>query len=109
MDYIIDQFHDHDQFYVDGPVDPDTGRSAAAFILHSQGAQTHQALRVSDFVSSTQAELAAIHESLRHIEAHRPTQTKFVIHCDSHPAIQSLQKTHQFHWTHKLAISCVWL
>jgi hypothetical protein len=89
--YIVDTYQHHDEFYVDGSVDPETGKSAAAFIYHSGGTKTAQAFCVSDFVSSTQAELAAIHQSLVHIESNPSTQIRFMIHCDSQPAIQSLQ------------------
>ena len=73
-------------------MEPETGRSAADFVLHRPGGTFQQARRVSDFVSSTQAELAAIHQSLDHFQSNRCPHSSVVIHCDSHAAIQSLQR-----------------
>ena len=89
---ITEKYGGHYQFYVDGSVDSETGRSAAAFILHKPEGLLHHATRVSDFVSSTQAELAAIHQSLLHLQSNPCPQTSVVIHCDSHASIQSLQR-----------------
>ena len=89
---IAEKYDGHYQVYVDGSVDPETGRSSSAFVLHGPGGTFQQAKRVSDFVSSTQAELAAIHQSLEHFQTNPCPLTSVVIHCDSHAAIQSLQR-----------------
>ena len=93
LSYISETFHAYDQFYVDGSVEPESGKAAAAYILHRKDNKISDAFRVSDHVSSTQAELAAIHQSLICIESNPSAQTQYVIHCDSQPAIQGLQRT----------------
>ena len=92
LSYISETFHAYDQFYVDGSVEPESGKAAAAFILHREYNKFSDAFRVTDYVSSTQAELAAIHQSLICIESNPSAQTQYVIHCDSQPAIQGLQR-----------------
>ena len=61
-------YGNHYQFYVDGSVYPDTGRCAPAFISECMDGETKYAVRVSNLVSSTQAELAARHQSLLHLQ-----------------------------------------
>ncbi len=93
LSYISETFHAYDQFYVDGSVDPESGRAVAAYILHQEYNKISDTFRVTDYVSSTQAELAAIHQSLLYIESNPTAQTQYVIHCDSQPAIQALKRT----------------
>jgi len=105
---IAEKYDGHYQVYVDGSVDPETGRSASAFVLHGPGGTFQQAKRVSDFVSSTQAELAAIHQSLEHFQTNPCPLTSVVIHCDSHAAIQSLQRKKGTRWTSRQVTSWIW-
>ena len=88
---ISDKYGNHYHFYVDGSVDPVSGRSASAFLYQSMGEETEHAVRVSDLVSSTQAELAAIHQSLLYLQENPAPYSSIVIHCDSEAAIKSLK------------------
>ena len=87
------KYGNHHQFYVDGSVDLDTGRCASAFISECRNGKTQHAVRVSNLVSSTQAELAAINQTLLHLQENPTPHSSIVVHCDSHAAIQSLQAT----------------
>jgi ribonuclease HI len=94
VEYIDTTFPTFLNCYVDGSVDNNTGHSASAFISHNPECTAEKAIRVSDHVSSTQAELAAIHEVLVHINNYsNTTPSQVVIHCDSMSAIQALKKT----------------
>ena len=91
LNRISTKYGNHYQFYVDGSVDPDSGRSASAFLCQSMEEETEHAVRVSDLVSSTQAELAAIHQCLLYLQENPSPYSCIVIHCDSEAAIKSLK------------------
>lgn len=93
MTYIESQFKNHFHIYVDGSVNKDTGRAASAFIAHNDINPYSKVVRVSDKVSSTQAELTAIEEALAYIKLAPSLYSHVVIHCDSHSAITSLLKS----------------
>ena len=90
---IEKRFSSHMQLYVDGSVDPEDGRAAAAFICLNSYPQVEKGVRITNFVSSTQAELAAIHLSLLNLLNTQSPPSKAVILCDSQPAILTLQRT----------------
>ena len=81
----------HTQFYIDGSVDPDSGRAAAGIMSNSASNSVAVALRLTDGISSTQAELGAIHEALCYITGFS-SDHKVVIHCDSLSAIQAIKR-----------------
>ena len=93
-DLIKTLYKDHQQMYVDGSVDPDTGRAGSAFILKCTDSSPliQSANRISDWVSSTQAEVAAIFMGIKEIPIHNYSK-KIVIFCDSMAAILELQRT----------------
>ena len=66
--------------YVDGSVAQDAGRCAFAFISESMRGETQHAVCVSDLVSSTQAELVAMHQSLLHFQENPTPHSNIVIH-----------------------------
>jgi ribonuclease HI len=80
------------QFYVDGSVDPEDGRSAAAYTCHTTSPVIDKGVRITDHVSSTQAELSAVHLSLLHILSAKTPPKKTVIFCDSQAAILTLKR-----------------
>ena len=61
---IQSKYGNQHQPYVDGSVDLDTDRCASAIISESMEGEIQHAVRVSDLVSLTITELAAIHHSL---------------------------------------------
>ena len=65
---IHGKYGNHHQFYIDGSVNPAAGRCASAFVSECMNEETQHAVRVSNLVLSTQAELAAIIQSLLHQE-----------------------------------------
>ena len=50
VSYISETFHAYGQFYVDGSVEPESGKAAAAYILHRKDNKIYDAFRVSDHV-----------------------------------------------------------
>ena len=81
-----------DQVYVDGSVDMETGRAAAAYIFKPK--QDEQPIlehfRITNWVSSTQAELGAIFKVLEKILTTQ-TNRSVVILCDSMAALLTIQ------------------
>ena len=92
--HLQTNYPDHQHIYVDGSVDPDSGRAGAAFIFKPRDSQPilQSNFRLSDWVSSTQAELSAILKSLVQI-GDIPSPRHALIMCDSMAAMHSLQKT----------------
>jgi ribonuclease HI len=81
-----------DHVYVDGSVDMETGRAASAYIFKPEkdDQPIMETFRISDWVSSTQAELGAIFKVLEKIlitQSHRSV----VIFCDSMAALLTIQ------------------
>ena len=90
---IEERYADHIRYYVDGSVDPIEGRASSAFTSHNIRPQAEKGVRITDNVSSTQAELAAIHLTLLHIAADVTHPKHVVILCDSQSGITTLQRT----------------
>lgn len=93
---LIDSLYaNHTQFFVDGSKDPESGRAGAGIYGESQECPLSLSHRLSDGISSTQAELAAISILLSHLVENPPPTTNFVIFCDSQPAIMAI-KSYKF-------------
>ena len=90
---IETRYSDHNQIYVDGSVDPESGQAAAAYSFHSINPPKDLGVRITDNVSSTQAELSAIHLTLLEIQTSCLTPSKTVILCDSQAAIKTMQRS----------------
>jgi len=91
---ILSCYSEHLQIYVDGSVDPDSGRAGSAFIAKYPDNSIYKSgARISNWVSSTQAEVAAIFLALSHIQLGN-SRSEIVIFCDSMAAIQQLQSRH---------------
>ena len=90
---IEERYADHIHYYVDGSVDPIEGRASSAFTSHNIRPLVEKGVRITDNVSSTQAELAAIHLTLLHIATARTHPKLVVILCDSKSSITTLQRT----------------
>ena len=73
-------------YYTDGSVDPDSGRSGAAFIT----GDLSRGWRTTDHCSSLQTELAAIQGALQHFES--VGGQRMVLHTDSKSALQALER-----------------
>lgn len=88
------------EYFTDGSADPQGGRCGAAFVCTAKaGAEqlppappVASAVRLTDYSSSTQAELTAIQIALRH--AHTSHNHNVLIHTDSMAAITSLHAQH---------------
>ena len=89
--HISTTYTEHLEVYVDGSVDPITGRASAAFT--SLEPNFEAGVRITDHVCSTQAELAAIHLTLEELLTTNISFSKIVIHCDSQAAIKTLQRS----------------
>ena len=57
---IAEKYSDYTQFYTDGSLDPDTGRASSAYTSVGIKPTIERGVRITDNVSSTHAELAAI-------------------------------------------------
>ena len=81
-----------DQVYVDGSVDMETGKAAAAYIFKPKQDEhpIMEHFRITNWVSSTQAELGAIFKVLEKILITQ-TNRSVVILCDSMAALLSIQ------------------
>ncbi|KAG0712078.1 hypothetical protein GWK47_019233 [Chionoecetes opilio] len=75
-------------YFTDGSVDPDSGRTGAAFVTGG----TEMSWRTSDNCSTLQTELVAIQHALEHALHHR--EATVVIHTDSWTGLQALQQPH---------------
>ena len=75
-------------YFTDGSVDPDSGRSGAAFVTSG----LTRAWRTSDHCSTLQTELVAILHALQHALLRR--EATVVIHTDSRSGLQALQHAH---------------
>ncbi|KAG0728832.1 hypothetical protein GWK47_031658 [Chionoecetes opilio] len=76
-------------YFTDGSVDPDSGRTGAAFVTTGG---TELSWRTSNNCSTLQTELVAIQHALEHA-VHRREAT-VVIHTDSWTGLQALQQPH---------------
>ncbi|KAG0724394.1 hypothetical protein GWK47_040647 [Chionoecetes opilio] len=76
-------------YFTDGSVDPDSGRTVAAFVTTGG---TELSWRTSNNCSTLQTELVAIQHALEHA-LHRREAT-VVIHTDSWTGLQALQQPH---------------
>ena len=83
-------YEEEDQVYVDGSVDMESGRAASAYIFKTGGNPVMETFRITDWVSSTQAELGAIFKVLENILVSKINH-RVVIFCDSMSALQTLQ------------------
>ena len=92
IDYIKKEYVNYFEIYVDGSVDPDTGRASAAYTSPGHEEYFELGARISDGVCSTQAELAAIHLVLKQLLITHIPINKVVIHCDSQSAIKTIQR-----------------
>ena len=88
--YIQSTFCSHVNLYVDGAKDPETGRAGAGFYVVNDSQKVRKNFRLSDHISSTQAELAAIYLVLNYIRDQNLWKD-VVIHCDSLPSILTLK------------------
>ena len=75
---------------MDGAKDPETGRAGAGFYVVNDSQKVRKNFRLSDHISSTQAELAAIYLVLNYIRDQNLWKD-VVIHCDSLPFILTLK------------------
>ena len=89
--HIGKNFANHCQIFVDGAKDPETGKAGAGIVLAGIEHEYTKHFRLSNGISSTQAELAAIYLALVNIIENQLPYSKIVIHCDSLPAILSLK------------------
>ena len=92
LEFINSNFSSQVQIYVDGSKDPDSGRAGAGVTGGLYDYQIEGAYRLSDDISSTQAELAAIHLVLSALIANPPPVWNIVIHCDSMPALLTISQ-----------------
>ncbi|XP_045105294.1 uncharacterized protein LOC123500720 [Portunus trituberculatus] len=74
-------------YYTDGSVDPNTGRTAAAFVC---GEERH-GWRTSDHCSTLQTELVGITSALLHARQHN--NTHIIVYTDSMTSLQALRRT----------------
>jgi ribonuclease HI len=89
--HINTTYSDHLEVYVDGSLDPITGRASAAYT--SIETDLEAGIRITNHVCSTQAEMAAIHLTLEKLLSTNISFSKVVIHCDSQAAIKTLQRS----------------
>ena len=90
-EHIAKNFENHCHIYVDGAKDPETGKAGAGLVLSRNEYEYTKHFRLSNGISSTQAELAAIYLSLVTIRENQIPDPKIVIHCDSLPSILTLK------------------
>ena len=89
--YIEDHYKGFKHFYIDGSVDPDTGRAAAAFIQSHSPPVLSKSVRLTDQISSTQAELGALSILFEYLKVVCEEGERIVVHCDSMPALLTLK------------------
>ncbi|KAG0706165.1 putative RNA-directed DNA polymerase from transposon BS [Chionoecetes opilio] len=79
---------DSSVYFTDASVDPENGRTGAAFVTGG----TELSWRTSDHCSTLQTELVAIQFALKHAKHRR--EATVVIHTDSQTGLQALQQPH---------------
>jgi len=89
--YIQNTFSSYLQLYVDGSKHPETRLAGAGIYGEKDSLKFREHYRLSNGISSTQAELAAIYLALIYIRDHELTFCNNVIHCDSLSALLTLK------------------
>ena len=89
--YIELEYANCINFYIDGSVNPETGHAACAFIQSHSPPLFADSFRLSNSISSTQAELGAVQKVCEYLQSDSFYGKGIVVHCDSMPALLTIK------------------